>query len=277
MLTKMIEEPDCVVYGFGPTRVAVHGTCNGVNWAVNRDEPESFYKIEDVVPTDVCSVRMPIPSNMNARMATSEEFESIFTSSRATFYGGVYADGCCLPHRCALGITSADCPTIVMYGGTRFVAAAHAARDSLINREWLMHGYPGARPAEGIIQNMLILARAAGIQPSDLSLGVFGGIREGFTHHPEHEIHGEYNRALIAYCRTFGMPSKSAVRDASCGEIDLYRLIRGIAVREGISSQNIFFDEIDTRNDVTPLGEPRWASHSRDPSGKRNLVLVSHI
>lgn len=254
----------------GPALVQVHGVGAGHNWKLDRSDPESFRKIARVLPEKVQRVWMPIPTNATGEIAPASMFDVEHAVNGITFLGKCEADGCFVPKGEAFCLTSADCPVVVAYDRQQTVLfALHAARDSLIDRRFMEHGIRG-RKHPGILHALISEMQRYHVATSDVFLSVICGIRSGFTHPVDHETHGEYNRKLLRLCRLY----EGAV-DEKTGSIDMYALVRGIAVENlGIPGENVLFDNIDTATDQCE-GEFLWASARRDPS-QRNLVVVHH-
>lgn len=273
-ITRIGDSPDCITYRFGPAIVAFHGIAGSVsNWKVDREDPESFEKIVNVLPRYVDSVRMPIPTDSNALIAHPDDFKRTFVVGEdVRISDGVKADGCIIPPYHSFGIVSADCATIVAHCNAIFLIAAHAGRDSVIDRDAIL-GKPATRMRFGVVHAILSMARRAVIPKEVLHIGVFGGIRSRLYHDPDHEAHGAYNRALVRYCSDF----EGAVLDEKRGEIDMYAVIRGIAISLGIPAENIAFDDVDTGKEELVGGKRRFASHRHGTPGTRNLTLVSRV
>lgn len=260
------------VFGFGPARIAVHGIAGTVeNWRMTRSDPSTFQNIVRASPKHVTQLRMPIPSKANALIARKSDFARPFCVEDKEVIGGVYADGCFIhPHQ-AFGIVSADCATIVIHDGSgEFLIAAHAGRDSVIDREAILTGVP-SREHFGVVHTVVSCAKEIGIRVRSLHLGVFGGIRSNFLHNPQHSVHGPFNQAFIKWCRN----AEGAVRNSRTGDIDMYCVIQSVAVQLGIPRSNIAFDDIDTGNGEVCGVTPRWASHRHGRPLTRNLALVS--
>jgi len=272
LIKKLEETSSCTRYQFGSATVAVHGIAGEVtNWKMDRDDPESFQHIADVTPDDIKTIRMPVPTKANAIIAEHTDFTRTIDAPRGVkVLDGIEADGCCIPPEHAFGIVSADCATIVVHNNARLLIAAHAGRDSVVDRDFVS-GKPTQRHHFGVVHSAISMASQAGIPLGNLCLGVFGGIRTRLYHDPQHPVYGEFNRKLIAYCSDF----PGAVLNDNTGEIDMYAVIRGIAIRLGIPRGQIAFDDIDTGAGEMIDDKPRWASHRHGTKGTRNFMLVS--
>jgi len=265
---------------FGPTTVYTHGIGPNINWKLDRKSPNAFRNIVDVLPKNIDGLWMPIPTKANAKIAHMFDFEfedwtmhSKEESDTAVF-GKCFADGTFFSDDHVFGMTTADCPVIVLYDNeTGTVGAAHAGRDSVLDRYFIeTEGKNSGREVFGIVNAMVEMAHSLyRVSLENLCLGIFGGMRTNFHHDPHHFSYGSYNRKLVEYCGQF----EGAVLDKGTGKIDMYAVIRGIAINLGVSSENIHFDSVDTGSQVDGNGEPLWASHRLRP-GARNLVLVHH-
>jgi copper oxidase (laccase) domain-containing protein len=233
---------------------------------INRSNPESFRPIVEKLPEYVNRVWAPSPAQSNAAIVAHSDYREIANLDTIPVMGKVSADGVCINRSEAFAITSADCPTIIAYGRSvddkPHLYAAHAGRDSLVDRTLLTKGSFG-RKDFGIVFALIREMTARRVQKEDINIKVLCGIRSGFYHPPTHPTFGSYNKKLIDYCKKY----PDAVRDEVSGEIDLYELIRGQAIAGGILWKNISFDRNDTGS------QEDLASYRRNKE-ERNLVLV---
>jgi len=257
--------------GFGPTTVYFHGVSDETSWNINRKNPETFDPIEGVVPYGIRRVWMPIPSQANGVITKLWQMRPQFEATgRVEFMGKVNADGCPIPTGEAFAVCSADCATVVAYSKDHLVTlAAHAGRDSVLERSFIKTGN-ACRQNLGVLHSIVAAMWALGYDPREVFLGVFGGIRTNFLHPPDHAEYGGFNRRLISFCKRID----GAVLDDQTGDIDMYAVIAGVAVRIGILEKHIFFDDVDTGSDVDEHGNPLWASHRHGKPGMRNLCIV---
>ncbi len=256
----------------------------GYRFRIDRSDPTTLQAIADVVPDSVHTVHMPSPVDANARI-TNLPLHMADAFIVAQEIGGKYItsandhyDGAVLDLDEGFAVTSADCPTIVLHGrdkqGELHVVAAHAGRDSLLNKDMLSKGIavPGIVSSGRVIYNAVLYLSQMGVDVENIHLNVYCGIRTGFYHPPDHPAHGRYNRALLDTCQRYGA-KYGIVRDWDAGEVDMYRLIKAQAAHLGVTPTNVVFDDIDT-------GDPSqgWASRRRPGSwerDERNLVIVS--
>lgn len=245
---------------------------------IDRANVKSFEPIVAKLPNGIRHLYMPSPIKCNALTVEAKDFrrsqDVLGIKPIIKVHDGVYADGSYVPKGSAFAITSADCPTIVMWGknscGVTKVCAAHAGRDSLIERSALhnLGGNGSQRAHFSVVDAARSLILNHGVVAKTLCLKIYCGIRSGFTHQQTGGKHETYNRNLINHCSQYG---GAVVTDIDTGEIDLYQLIRSQAIESGILARNIKFDEADT------WADDRWASNRRNPgSDERNLVIVSH-
>ncbi len=243
----------------------------GYDIKIARHDPTSMWPIVEKVPDGINTLLLPNPTESNACILKLGESIPSDRITDMSVHADMYADGAVIDKGEAFAITSADCPTIVVYGrdkaGKLFVCAAHASRESLLDRESILHGYK-FRADFSVVYSALNRLYEYGVCVDSVHMHIYCGIRSGFTH-PQSggNRYSLYNRNLINYCNSL---SSNIVLDEDSGEIDLYALIRAQAVDMGVPEQSVIFDDMDTYTDSL------WASNRRDPgTSKRNLVIVS--
>ncbi|PCH91480.1 hypothetical protein COB18_03880 [Candidatus Kaiserbacteria bacterium] len=248
--------------------VRCFGIAGGKNWSIDRNDPKTFNAIFDAAPAGVSRIWMPIPSHSNAEIAKRGTFSIEFERGGIPIMGKICGDGVQLFPGEAFAITSADCPTVVMYDRDKTQTVCfHASRESLIDKKYLLNQKPRRTPFS-VVESALQVFTTNGIDCRDIRIHIFCGIRSGFIHPPNDPNHSKYNKALISWCKNYG-----AVLDAQLGEIDLYAVIRAQAIERGVLDANIAYDGIDT-HEATHDGKFCWASNRRDLIKTRNLVLV---
>ena len=252
----------------GHAVVTCFGILGGTNWIVDRDRPETFDQVFDALPSKVKTIWMPVPSQSTGQIAERYSFYEEAAKGGVSLMGKVHADGVRLFTDEAFAITSADCPTVVMYNTSKtHTVCFHASRDSLFDKKYLLTGTRG-RKNFSVLESALQVFTDHNIPLEDIRLHIFCGIRRGFIHPPNDPNHGDYNKNLLQCCHNY-----KAVLDEECGEIDLHTVIRAQAIIKGIRAENVHFDDIDTHEDTLD-GKFCWASARRDLPKKRNLVLV---
>jgi copper oxidase (laccase) domain-containing protein len=272
-LSQSIPNTDIIVQVFNP----------GYGFRIDRNQPESLAAISDMTPDNVATVHMPIPVGAEGSIA-NKHIGNIFSvplnqvGEKYIAYAYFKYDGVILEKSQSYAITSADCPTIVMYGRDTYrnlhVVAAHAGRNSLLSNEVLSNGIsvPGIAHNEMVIFNAVKQLTYNGVDVEAVHLRIYCGIRTGFYHHPDHPAHGTHNQALLKTCLRYGAKF-DIIRNWDTGELDLYHLIKAQAAHFGVNRNNIVYDDIDTGN-----CKLAWASRRRPGSweqGERNLVIVS--
>lgn len=209
---------------------------------------------------------LPSPKEFNAKVVSPDMLRSAWPGN--TVFRGVFADGVLLSkigEACA--IASADCPTIVGRSpSTLLVAAAHAGRDSLYDKDALLNGQE-PRPHASVVHAL------ADVLGPDLHAHVACGIApEGFLHPADDERYGGTNVRRAAHLRSRW--GEACAPDRPSGPIDLHALITAQFEERGIPRDRLSRDRVDTHGDRAADGHPIWQSHRRDKGGKRNLVLV---
>lgn len=255
----------------------------GYGFKINRGNNKTLKEIAAMAPDSVHTVHMPSPVKANGEIIGIHiEIPALAFPKRLgdkfVTYMSHYYDGVVLGSGEALAVTSADCPIIVLHGldkeGELHVIAAHAGRDSLLNKSLLSKGVTSPTLAESnrVIYNAVMNLSLKGVDIEVMHLNVYCGIRTGFCHPPNHDQYSVYNKALLDVCHNY-RTRYDIVRNWDTGEVDMYRLISAQAVHIGIHPENVFFDDINTGNP-----DQSWASCRKPESrerGERNLVIVS--
>ncbi len=172
------------------------------------------------------------------------------------------ADGVFLDEGEAFVMSAAGCPVIIASGGEHFVAA-HAARDSLIDR--LFISGMRSRAFVSIVDFIVNRFRARDISPRDISMVMLFSIApENFEHSPTHPTHGTYNRALIAIADS-QWPG-SIIRRNGSTYLNLEQVFVSQAHTAGV--RKVWVEH-------TLDSHPGFVQTSvGDNKGKRNLVVV---
>lgn len=164
---------------------------------------ERFERIAAVCKAvGVHKVFCPNPTQFNAAVIQGKKLTKLIRTRDKSFTmcRGQNADGVILKEDDAYWISSADCPTIVAYSPLSETAvAAHAGRDSLVNRMFLQSGRRiGDRPADSVVESIVKCFSQKEI--GNLHIAVIAGIEADLFQHPlEDAKYGVYNRQLKKY------------------------------------------------------------------------------
>jgi len=110
---------------------------------------------------------------------------------------GLPADGVFLDTNNAFMMSSSGCPIIMASAGNEFVAA-HAGRDSLIDRGAVI-GTP-IRKHVSVVDTIVEKFEGHGAQPCDIVMVMLFAIpAEAFAHPEDHPRYGQFNRALADF------------------------------------------------------------------------------
>lgn len=211
-------------------------------------------------------IYMPAPYQFNAELAEPEEF--VVRWEDDFIRRGVAAEGTVLQKVGeAMGIASADCPTIIARNAkSLLVAAGHAGRDSLYDKEAVHAGAP-YRPHESVVFSIMEKLMQGRACPQDIQVYMACGIRgKSFTHptslpHPERAA----NERTVTHLRARW--GASVASDDGLGTVSLQELARLQFKSRGVYGEQFAEDGVDTFDE-------RWHSHHRDADGTRNFVLV---
>jgi hypothetical protein len=169
-------------------------------------------------------------------------------------------------------MSGGGCPVIVLTGlnkkGEMICIAAHASRESLIDRKFLLGEEP--RTNESVVYALAKNAYLQGCLLSKTTLRIFFQIRsDGFAHELDHETHGEYNKKLVEYVSSHD-PQACVIRE-NVAYLDIKKLITAQAKRAGIGTVEGTHEL--PYEDVFP--------HTRHPMrtlrDKRSLVIVERV
>ena len=236
-----------------------------------RNNPGSISRVGSLARHHGRDIYVPDPSTFNARIA--RPLKGAYEKWCEGLYRGVLADGLSLAFSSdAFGVTSSDCPTIVLYEPTYgTVVAAHAGRDSLIDRDHVNGGVP--REYFSVVDAMMPSLHRKSLAPGCKAFITCGIHPDHFTHPVDDPMHGAHNRRMIEYVvKKWG---EACVPDGvQQGKLWLAEIARRQLEQHGLHPANIATDAVDTYGDCGKDGKPLWHSHRRDGSRKRNFVLV---
>lgn len=200
-------------------------------------------------------------------------------------YRGERADGLLLDEpNTAYGLSSADCPTVVLYDPeSGAVAALHAGRDALVDRQLLDEDERSRKYHSVVTHGVENLKRDYGAKPQNLRGFIAVGIAPDNFSHPTtlegfdgnealFEKYANSNRRMIDFFAEYG---ERAVVDMVDGTLNLTEIIKYQMIKAGMNSKHIDDDGIDTFGDIDDDGHYTWWSNRHDDCVRqRNLVLV---
>lgn len=250
-------------------RVTVLGFGRPENWSVRNTQTgeDAGDRVCAVVSTmNVPRVFAPWPWRFNAKIAKPSDFPCSRGRNGVTFFHGIFADGVVLSPQSAFFIASADCPTIVLYHPqSKTVVAAHGGRNSLLRGISLTAKASPLLPHRGVADEMVRSLRRVAGKPEESRVFSFCGVGPERFSHP-FESPGHDNRALIdAIVRQYGDECVVGPHERGC--IDLHAVIKAQFVRQGVPSDSIESDGVDTAS-----GD-EWWSHRRG-TRERNGIFV---
>ncbi|MDP3955732.1 MAG: laccase domain-containing protein [bacterium] len=233
----------------------------------------------------VRALYVPDCTTFNARVESlTSEPHRVWKTSATTkppgriFYGQL-VDGVTVASRGeGVWISVGDCPVIVVADPEkkRFVAA-HAGRDSVIDRQRILTGKTD-RKHEGITQaaiDALIGTETKRIKK--LYAGVFCSVgARHFCHSLDHEVYGRQNAMILMdILHKHGAREPEVLIGSShSGFINLPILIRSQLLSAGVPAAQILLDGTDTFDDRRSIDRKHlWWSNVRGDKG-RNGVLV---
>lgn len=264
--------PVCFDLGIG--KVAAYPPTATCGWNLNRSDPETFLPhIKVAKEFGVKTLWMLIPSKFNARIAHESECGLEVEVGGIRVMGKIHADGILIPKGDAFGLTSADCPTVVIFDKKKdLMMAMHAGRDCLIDTS-IAQGKGASRLHFSVIDSaMFELINKHECNPNDLYLETFFGIKpKDFPHSFHDENHGKRNRKLVMFLENeYGKEAAPTLDDKNGqGFIDLFAIIKSQASKYSIPLPNITCDNINTAS------REGFAS-TRGGDKTRNFVIVKH-
>jgi len=173
------------------------------------------------------------------------------------------ADGVFLDPEQGFVMSAAGCPIILASGGNYFIAA-HAGRDSLIERNTVTGKQP-RREHQSVVDAIVDKFWRRGVPKRDIAMVMMFSIpTEAFEHRFDHPTYGEYNRLLDDFVRT-RWPDCMTNGDNSMF-LSLERVFAEQAVQHGISKVSAIYS----------LAEFPRLAHTRDGGSRdrRNLIVV---
>lgn len=173
------------------------------------------------------------------------------------------ADGVFLDPKQGFVMSAAGCPIILAGGGNYFIAA-HAGRDSLIERN-AVTGKGSRREHQSVVDAIADKFWQRGVPKRDIAMVMMFSIpAEAFEHRFDHPTYGEYNRLLDDFVRT-RWPDCMTNGDNSMF-LSLERVFAEQAVQHGISKVSACYS----------LAEFPRLAHTRDGGARdrRNLIVV---
>ena len=218
----------------------------------------------------------PQTHTFNAIVCEPEELTRVDHSvaGRIEVRSGVLADGVIIPKGKVALFQTRDCPTIITLNQkTGEVAAAHAGRDSLLDRELILTGDP-SRPFKSVVD--AIVDRLVGDKPNGHSayLEVFSCIgieARRFRHASDEPTYGYFNNRMSRYLVAEYGPDCLLDGNIEIGAIKLHRLIRNQFQRLGVMPDFISNDE---REVGTGTQSDFFYSRRNGENHGHNVILV---
>jgi len=216
----------------------------------------------------VRTIYAPLAGTFNQKICLPADLGEIFPLQSGTFSydirRGREAEGTPVPRGTAFFCVSADCPHIVVSSPSGLVIAAHAGRDSLINRTSLLKTGKNT----SVVDNIMRFVR----EPATLKVWTMCGIAAKYFEHPwNHQEYGFENEVMSRYAASLS-PS-CIVGEPAEGKLSLYEIIKAQFLQYGVRVENIHTDNVDTHSDRGRDNEYRWWSHRRGDK-ERNGVFV---
>ncbi len=265
------------------------------NWAIKDKDQDTLGRVGTVArAAGVRELFAPVPTEYNAAMCNVADLqEEVFCGPdrQVVIRRGVKADGCRILYGSAFWLSSADCLTIVVRDPIeRSIFAAHAGRDSLLDRKLLGEGTPG-REHFSVVDS--IVDRVRELQSDPRLLRVFLTCSIGprdFYHRWDDPKWGKFNELMtMMVVERYG--PQCVLGDLKNGCISLAEIARAQFMKHGVARDHIGFDGIDTSEDAGPHTialmsddgpdrpydgcAARWWSCRRGDKA-RNGVLVIH-
>lgn len=247
------------------------------NWrGVVSSGPMTFFSLADLVKQkgvyDVWALQV---TRGDARVSRSESFSECVGAGGVTIHMKHKTDGVVIPRGGAFWLASADCPTIVVWcKSTGFTIAAHAGRDSLLDRKRIETGIK-SREHESVVD--AILEKLTNRQIPELHVFVCCGIGgEHFVHSVDDPIHGAFNVLMFKdNINRYG--NDCIVGEKSRGALSLYDLIRAQFTTRGVPEENITTDSVNTFGDRDEEnGEHKWWSACRGDTERNGVLVIRH-
>jgi hypothetical protein len=172
----------------------------------------------------------------------------------------------------AYAVAHNNFPVFVLYHKqTGAVLGIHAGRDALVDQLGLIRG--STRKYPSIVDKVVDKLYDRGVYADDLHAFILGATgAEYFPHRWSDPNYGERNRVLAEFILD-QWGEEMLVGDPEKGCIDWSRLVRAQLVENGVSSERVASDDVDTASDYNGAW-PRWHCDERDRNGKRNLAVI---
>lgn len=256
--------------------VLIHPPTEDCSWRLDRDNPNSFLPHIDVAKGEgVNTLYMPIP-DFKGKIAHNVGFKEEISSEGFRVMGKKYGDVFYMLPGTAYGLTTADCPTIIVCVNGR-ILTIHAGRDSLIDTEVMKSfGTKNGRRHFSAIDIAMFLLESYGCKAPDMRIYVFCGISaENFGHSFDHPQYGEQNEFMINHLAhkyghnvTPGFGGSVGSADSEKGYLDMFELIVAQFNEYGVTR-----DQIERGDDIDTASDNDYASN-RDGDESRNYVCV---
>lgn len=281
-------QPTCTwdLFG-GAVKVVAYGAEHNWNYASASETadgvhlPEVWHRTEELMGslrneyTPNLRVLAPRPA-FNAQVCRPRDLTTAWIPN--LFYRGVDADAVVLERSGqAYALASADCAMVLIRNpATGEVAACHAGRDSLLDKQYVLNPKGHPRSFESIVDAACMSLSSNEQDWYDFQAHVGMAIGPDHFAHPwNHPTYGDSNRRLIEHLSNCW--GESVVKGGvDLGKIDLVELIRLQLIMLGFSESNISFDGVDTFADEGEDGQPIWHSNRRDKT-TRNLVVALRL
>lgn len=273
-------------------RLVVHPPHNDITWTREEAEGNRFSHQRLALQTYGGDLWMPQVNGCNALVLDTRCAKDAGQFSETTqpeetprIYGGAKADGLLLRKGSSAGFLTADCPTLVVMDVKKeLLLAAHAGRDSLLDRGQIYSGEP-TRENFSVIEGVMKVLRKYKVRAEDLFVGVYCGIGwQHFAHSFSKKGYKKKNRQLFSYLRkVYGPQCFKQVNQHALG-IDLFEIIVAQLEAYGVKREQIHRDEADTGKPGIHVGpkngggryiKSELASHRRN-THSRNFILVQH-
>jgi hypothetical protein len=245
-----------------------------LDWRIDNPETEtSLLKVADVAQQHgIWQVLLPAVSAMNAACCEPTELTQQRAVGDIFVHYDLDADGLILPRQTCFFVAAADCPTVIFKDYRRGnVVAAHAARDSLVDRSRVL-GYGSSREHESVVYAALRMLCDQLTRPHDIHIRICYGVAKRFFHPIDHAQHGHFNERLLReLCTIDGRTGTHSLRDWNTGDISLPELIRAQAISHGVPAHNIQWLTPDTAD--PQFAEDFW-SHSRGDRERNGIFII---
>lgn len=270
-----------LVAGFGQGQ-------DGYDWSLRGFKPSGEVENPDLAARIAIIARMlgaedilaPYPTKMNSEITGTEKLKTSFELplSDVHLWRGVEADGVRLQYAGdAFAMSAADCALVVVKWRTQ-MWAAHAGRDSLIDRTFIKtNGREQGKRYKSVVDSIMHEIPRKFLHETVVYYGCTISKGEHFEHpidHPNSE-HADFNKKMLQFIADkYSNPADPATSGDEYwkrGQIDIRWLIRKQFERYDVT--NFETDQVCTFSETDPAGNLIWHSNRRDKI-KRNLFLV---